>query len=686
MTQIAKGIQKITLGNPENHTPESFRRHRMQKEIIDQLPVSKKNDDILKRMEWQISKRGITITLPMNTQENIYGFGLQLHSMNHAGRRRYIKVNSDPAADTGEGHAPIPFYISTAGYGIYVDTFRYTTFLAGTNAERGRSRAMTEENMPHEEFSESALYSLKKATEERRMVIDIPSADGVTFYLFEGTIMEIVQRYNLFSGGGCLPPMWGFGVWYRMYGGSCERDVRNFAAMFRKEQMPIDVLGLEPGWHSHSYSCTYKWSHLFPNPDKLVEDMKKAGYKLNLWEHVFVYPRAPFYEELYPYSGNYEVWNGLVPDFATEEACRIFQKYHTEQFVKKGIAGFKLDECDNSDYNPSNWSFPDSTQFPSGMDGEQMHMAIGTMYQNLIFDIYKAENKRTYSQVRSSGALASPLPFVLYSDLYNHKQFIRGIVNSGFSGLLWCPEVRDCRNGDDLLRRLQTVIFSSHALINSWRIPNPPWKQTDIEKNLAGEEMDTAQYYTDECRKLFELRMKLLPYLYSAFVEYHKTGKPPIRALIMDYPQDSQAETIDDEYMFGESLLVCPLTYEDGTSKTIYLPEGNWHHFFTKETVKGGRYMEIQAAYHEMAVYVKDNSIIPLAAPVQHVEKDTVFELYPSIWGNGDMTFTLYEDDFETFDYEQAQSKVTIRFESGKGLKIERNGSGPHRYHFTGLT
>lgn len=682
MTEIAKGIKRITIGTPEKYTPEYFRKSSLQKKAIDRISISRENDNIIEKIEWKKTKRGITITLPMSTKEDIYGFGLQLQSVNHAGRRRYIKVNSDPIADTGEGHAPVPFYISTAGYGIYVDTFRYATFLMGTNTERGISREMSEENMPHEEFSESALYSLKKAKEERRIVIDIPSVDGVNLYLFEGNVMEVVQRYNLFSGGGCVPPMWGLGMWYRTYGGSSEKDVRDFAEQFQKEKMPIDVLGLEPGWHSHSYSCTYKWSNLFPEPDKLIQDMTQKGYKLNLWEHVFVYPKAPFYEELYPYSGDYEVWNGLVPDFAIKEACQIFEDYHKEQFVKKGIAGFKLDECDNSDYNPSNWSFPDSTQFPSGMDGEQMHMAIGTMYQNLIYGIYRDENRRTYSQVRSSGAMASSLPFVLYSDLYNHKQFIRGIVNSGFSGLLWCPEVRDCINGDDLLRRLQTVIFSAHALINSWRIPSPPWKQTDIEKNLAGEEMDTAQYYTAECRKLFELRMQLLPYFYSAFVEYHKTGKPPIRALVMDYPEDANVIDLDDEYMFGESLLVCPLTYEDGTARQIYLPEGNWYHFFTKERIEGGRFMKVNVPYHEMAVYVRDNSIIPFALPVQHVEKDTVFEIHPSVWGDGDMKFILYEDDFETFAYEQEQGSVTLRFRKDKGLRIERKGEGPVRYQF----
>lgn len=685
MTEIAKGISKITIGNPEEFTPQHFCKQEMQKEAIDKVAISKKKAGIAELITWKKTKRGITIMLPMNTDEDIYGFGLQLQSVNHAGRRRYIKVNSDPVADTGEGHAPVPFYISTAGYGIYVDTYRYATFLMGTNTQRGVSRHMTEENMPHEEFSESALYSLKRAKEERRILIDISSVDGVNLYLFEGNIMEIVQRYNLFSGGGCVPPMWGLGVWYRTYGGCCEEDVRRFGSMFRQEQIPVDVLGLEPGWHSHSYSCTYKWSNLFPEPDRLIQDMEEKGYKLNLWEHVFVYPKAPFYEALYPYSGDYEVWNGLVPDFGTTEACKIFEEYHKEQFVKRGIAGFKLDECDNSDYNPSNWSFPDSAEFPSGMDGEQMHMAIGTMYQNLIYQIYREENRRTYSQVRSSGAMASSLPFVLYSDLYDHKQFIRGIVNAGFSGLLWCPEVRDCRNGDDLLRRLQTVIFSAHALINSWRIPNPPWKQTDIDKNLAGEEMDTAQYYTDECRKLFELRMQLLPYLYSAFVEYHKTGKPPIRALVMDYPQDMQTINIDDEYMFGESLLICPLTYEDGTTRKVYLPEGTWYQFFTKEKVEGGQFLEVQVPYQDMAVYVRENSIIPLAEPIQHVEKDTVFEIHPSVWGNGDMKFVLYEDDFTTFDYEQEQGSVSLTYKKEKGLKIERTGNENRspRYRFS---
>ncbi len=672
--QIAKGIWKIVLGEPEPYTPEYFRAFPVKKEAIGEIPISKTAGLQEQEILWKCTKRGVTVTLPVTAQEDIYGFGLQLRNFNQAGRRRYIKVNSDPIADTGEGHAPVPFYLSSAGYGLLADTFRYATFLMGTSSERGSSREMTAENQPHEEFSEAALYALKRAKEERKIVIDIPAAEGVTLYLFEGNLMEAVQRYNLFSGGGCLPPMWGLGMWYRMYGGGGQEDAKRLADRFREEKMPMDVLGLEPGWHSHSYSCTYKWSDLFPDPEKMIEEMTRKGYRLNLWEHLYVYPKAPFYEEIYPYSGDYEVWNGLVPDFAAQEACRIFETYHAETFVRKGIAGFKLDECDNSDYNPSNWGFPDATQFPSGMDGEQMHQAIGVLYQNLVYRIYREENRRTYSQVRSSGALAAPLPFVLYSDLYDHKQFIRGVVNAGFSGLLWCPEVRDCANGNDLLRRLQTVVFSAHALINGWRLPNPPWEQTDIDRNLAGERMEDAQYYTQECRKLFELRMRLLPYLYSAYVEYHRTGRPPVRALVMDYPEDEAARTVDDEYMFGESMLVCPLTYEDGTSRKGYLPEGTWYNFFTGEKTAGGRETEIKADYDQIPVFVREGAIIPLAKPVPCVKRDTVFEMEVRTFGEADGSFVLYSDDFESFAYEKEQGKVTLEKHPGEEWKVVQEG------------
>lgn len=678
--QIANGIWKLRIGMPERHTPVALRKFPMSEEALGNLAPAELPKQA-GQIAWRQSPRGLQITLPMDSSEDIYGFGLQLKSMNQAGRKRMLRVNSDPVADTGEGHAPVPFYVSTGGYGLLVDTFRHVEFYMGTSLEKGRSEQRREVNQAHKEFSESALYALKKNAEVRRVIIDLKAVDGVDLYLFAGSVKEAVQRYNLFSGGGCLPPMWGLGVWYRSYGGSDQGAVEALAEGFRREEMPVDVLGLEPGWHSHSYSCTYQWSYLFPEPEAMIEKLNGQDYRINLWEHLFVYPAAPFYQELKPYAGEYEVWNGLVPDFCTPEAEKIFADYHREEFVKKGIAGFKLDECDNSDLNASNWSFPDVTEFPSGMDGEQMHAAIGGLYQNLIYHVFHQENKRTYSQVRSGGALAAPLPFVLYSDLYQHKQFIRGMVTAGFSGLLWAPEVRDCRNGADLLRRMETIMFSSHAIYNCWRIPNPPWKQVDIGKNLAGEFMEDADYYTDVCRRYHRVRMSLLPYLYSAFAKYQREGIPPVRALVFDYEEDTMVRNVDDEYLLGDDLLVAPMTLEDGLERKVYLPGGKWHDFWDGTVYEGGREHAVHAEYDKIPVFVRENCILPLADPVEAVGKDTVFTIRPKVYGSGGEGCVLYEDDFETFDYEKGcRNEVRITRDEDGEIKVCRTGEAGKRY------
>lgn len=482
--EITNGIWKITLGTPEKLTPVSVFGVDCKRAALiasqGKLPFSEE------QINFRTTGRGVTVELPLSPEERIYGFGLQLKQVNQTCRKKHLRVNSDPVSDTGDSHAPVPFYVSTAGYGIFVDTARNATFYCGTNTKKGASTASGKAAGRKAEIADntSDLYALGKVLEHTGVVIDIPAVKGVDLYVFGGPDMKTaVQRYNLFSGGGCLPPLWGLGVFYRAYGKSDQTHVLKLASELRDDGMPCDVLGLEPGWQSHSYSCSYQWDKVrFPDHAALLQGLKKQHYKVNLWEHVFVHPTADIYDELLPYSGDYEVWGGLVPDFATKEAEEIFGGYHKEKFINEGISGFKLDECDNSDYNITNWSFPDCAEFPSGLDGEQMHSLIGLLYQRTLYRRFQEAGMRTLSQVRSSYALASPYPFVLYSDLYDHKDFIRGVVNMGFSGLLWSPEVRDCTSAEDLIRRIQTVVYSPQALINAWTIPSPPWTLLNFEK------------------------------------------------------------------------------------------------------------------------------------------------------------------------------------------------------------
>ncbi len=677
MKKIANGIWKITLGSPERNTPVNLLKMDIQYDALNKLICSEEFPVSEEKIYFKQTQRGCVVEISMQTSEDIYGFGLQLYSINQVGRKKHIRVNSDPVADTGDSHAPVPFYVSTAGYGVYVDTARYVSFYCGTNAKKGTSRDKVKKRKEHTEFSENALYAVKKVNEERAVMIDIPSVHGVDIYIFAGPdIKSVVQRYNLFSGGGCIPPAWGLGVWYRAYGGSKEDDVYRLAQEFRNSNMPVDVFGIEPGWHSHSYSCSYKWDEvLFPNFDKMLVDLNEMNYKVNLWEHLFVHPTADIYKDLMEYSGDYEVWEGLVPDFSLEEAKKIFADHHGKELIDKGVAGFKLDECDNSDYNPSSWSFPNCAQFPSGMDGELMHNMIGSLYQKTLLSAFEERNKRTLSQVRSSGALAASLPFVLYSDLYKHREFIRGVATVGFSGLLWSPEVRDCSSAEDLIRRVQCVMLSPHALLNCWRIPNPPWKQVNLDKNLAGEFMEGWEETEALCRKFFEIRMSLIPYLYSSFARYQQEGLPPFRAMVMDYPEDANTHQLDSQYMMGESMIVAPMILEDGECREVYLPEGNWYDFWTNEIYHGGQTYDVKAGIDRIPVFVKEGTLLPYSKPIQSIKEDTCFDITVRCYGENCKDFVLFEDDGFTFDYKNGVfNRVHLKWSKDGNHKVVRSG------------
>ncbi|UUZ96952.1 hypothetical protein LJK87_23590 [Paenibacillus sp. P25] len=123
--------------------------------------------------------RGMQIELPLKAYEYIYGFGLQLHRTDHTGRKKVIRVNSDPVADTGDSHAPVPFYVSTAGYGVYVDTLRYATFYCGTNLSKGASEYKKHENKALG-TSEIELYGYQATEGDRSVVVDIPARRGLS--------------------------------------------------------------------------------------------------------------------------------------------------------------------------------------------------------------------------------------------------------------------------------------------------------------------------------------------------------------------------------------------------------------------------------------------------------------------------------------------------------------------------
>ena len=672
LQSVLPGIWKIRLGqNPESFTPVNHRVIPAQEEGLCDLPVQETPPLDCTQIRVEKRTRGLLVELPLGNEE-VYGFGLQLKSFRQSGKKKVIRVNSDPVADTGDSHAPVPFYVTSAGYGVLVDTARYVSLYMGAHQAPGEPQEDMGNSTAFSATGTEGLYSgVDKASS--RVVVEIPNVEGVDVYLFSGpTMLDAVRRYILFSGGGCLPPMWGLGMWYRTFGQFKQAEVLKLAHELRDAKIPCDVLGLEPGWHSHSYSCSYRWNPSgFPTPAAMIEELRGLGFEINLWEHAFVHPTSPIYRDLKPLSGDLAVWSGLVPDFSLPKAREIFARYHESELIGKGIGGFKLDECDNSDFIASPWSFPEHSQFPGGMDGEQMHSLFGTLYAQTLWQSFRKSDRRTLSQVRAGHALSAPLPFVLYSDLYAQADFLRGVVNSGFCGQLWSPEVRQCASVEDLLRRLQMVVFSPQALINAWMVPLTPWRQFDEVKNRAGELHADWETIEGKVRELFEFRTRLVPYLYSAFADYHFSGIPVCRPLVLDYPHDQETRGIDDQYLLGASLLVAPMLTGQ-TRRRVYLPEGEWIAYADGQCFGGSQWIEVDADLYTVPLFVKSGTLLPLAEPMTSIGHDPRFVLTVKVFGEGQVApFRLFADDGDTFGYEKGEGGwMTLRWDAQNGGSI----------------
>ncbi|GBG08936.1 ABC transporter substrate-binding protein [Paenibacillus agaridevorans] len=652
--ETAPGVWKTTIGNPIGLTPLTWMNRVPKLEAMQRM----KSGLPLKWEDIRLEKGDRTVlSFPLEHAEAVYGMGLQFMKMDQRGRTRYLRVNSDPKQDTGETHAPVPFFVSDRGYGVLIDSASIVTIYCGSavrleDAGRGAAR---DRNIDRE---------WKATPVSSRIEIRIPN-DGVHAYLIAGpTLADAVRRYNLFCGGGALPPKWGLGFWHRVPTLFDQQEVLEEALAFRRRNFPCDVIGLEPGWHSRSYPVTNEWDQeRYPKPASMLQTLSAQGFRVNLWEQPYLSPDSELYEGLKPLSGSHTVWGGLAPDYTLPQAQEMYKRQHKKRHVDIGVSGYKLDECDGSELTRHSWMFPAHAHFPSGHDGEQIRQLYGLLFQKMTDDMFREQNLRTYGLVRASGTGASSMPYVLYSDLYDHRQFVRALCNASFSGLLWTPEVRKADNAEDWVRRMQTVCFSPMALLNGWGDGTKPWSFPEVEHII---------------RHYLRLRMRLLPYLYTAFAQYHFEGIPPFRAMPFEGNSGEREKSVfddhhrvtdttdgaygrrggrewDDQYMVGDALLVAPL-FAGESEREVLLPPGIWYGLETGERYDGGGTIAVRAELERIPVFVREGSVIPMMPATAHVPKyGEKVPLQMVHFGNSDGAGLLYDDDGETFEYEHDQ-------------------------------
>ena len=647
-TEAAPGVWKATAGKPE-----AYDLLKASGAILNAAALSK-----MTVAGFPLPQTGISgavadgktyLRFPLDSNEQLFGFGLNFQTVYQRGKILQLHMDHYGGKDNGRTHAPVPFYVSSKGYGVLINSARYINIYAGTGIRKDSQHPPQEKDRNTDKSWSARPYS--DAVE-----ILVP-AGGVEVYVFAGpTALDAVRRYNLFNGGGVLPPRWGLGFTQRVKTLFTADSVKKEADAFREKGYPLDFIGLEPGWQSKSYPGTFEWDKTrFPDPATFVKEMLDKNIRLNLWINPYISKNASFYPAITAYTGSHKVWTGEVPDFTIPEARRIFFGQLQKDQVAIGVSGYKIDEVDGYDY----YLWPDVATFPSGLSGEQMRQTFGVLAMRYSAEMYHQRNQRTYGLVRASNAGANSFPYVIYNDYYNHEDFITALINSGYAGVLWTPEARASKTAEEWVRRFQTVIFSPMAMINAWSSGTKPWSYPEVAENI---------------KQLALLRMQMMPYWYTEFAKYHFEGTPVFRGMNLEagFNQEIKKETgnvnleenpyaeasakeIKDQYMAGEYLLVAPLFTGQITRKVI-LPKGKWYDFYTGAYAGEGEIISVTPGLDKIPVYVKDGAIIPMMPPLLHAPKPgEKVDIEIRHYGEKPGRYLLYDDDGETFNYERGE-------------------------------
>lgn len=664
--EVEPGIWKGTVGTPEAYNLLVAAGANPNKEALAKLGKASfplpQNEIVA-----QVSDGKTYLRFPLIKKEQLFGFGLNFQTIHQRGKILELHVDHYGGKDNGRTHAPTPFYVSSGGYGVFVNSARYIKVWAGSGVRKESSNFPTPKDRNTDKTWSSRPYS--DAVE-----ILVPAA-GVEFYVFAGPRpLDAVKRYNLFNGGGYLPPRWGLGFTQRVRTKYTAEEVEQEVNAFAEKGYPLDFVGLEPGWQSKAYPGTFSWDNgRFPEPAKFAKKMLDKGIRLNLWMNPYVSPEATFYKEILPMTASHTVWLGVIPDFTLPAARHLFFAQLQKDQVNIGVSGYKIDEVDGYDH----YLWPDVTTFPSGMSAEQMRQTYGLLVQRYTAEMFKKRNQRTYGLVRASNGGGTSFPYVIYNDYYNHEDFITALINSGFAGVLWTPEVRASKTGEEWLRRFQSNVFSPMAMINAWASGTKPWTYPEVEKQV---------------KEYALLRMQMMPYWYTEFAKYYFEGTPPFRAMNLEdgYQPEPVKENVTtatsvnletnpyaealnkevkDQYMAGEYLLVAPM-FAGQTTRKIILPKGRWYDFYTGEFVGDGQLLTITPGLDKIPVYVKDGGIIPMMPPLLHAPKSSEkVNLEIRYYGQKPGSYKLYDDDGETFNFEKGQF-------TWREIRVERLANG----------
>ncbi|MGH9393339.1 MAG: TIM-barrel domain-containing protein, partial [Terriglobales bacterium] len=465
----------------------------------------------------------------------------------------------------------------------------------------------------------------------------------------------LLAEYAALTGLPAMPPLWSLGYQQSHRTLGAPEETLQEARTFRDKRLPCDVLiylGTDfcpEGWNTHNGE--FAWNpKAFPDPAAALAEFHRQHFKVAL--HVVLEGRK--------LAGSVQdactaapLPSGRTSDghWPPERQVACYWPAH-KPLLELGVDGWWPDQGD-------------------GLDGPS-RLARNRMY----FEGTQLErpNRRVFALHRNGGpGMQRYAAFLWSGDIRSTwetlKTHIAVGINAGLSGIpYWGTDTGGFiptaeYTGELYARWFQfsafCPLFRSHG--RDWRL-HRPWGWTEGVIGYA----ETPSYRPDAatlhnpaiepiCKQYLELRYRLLPYIYTAVRETCQTGVPILRGLWLHDPEDPQALAAADVYLFGPDILVAPVVEAGASSRTLYLPRGQWRDFWTNELVAGGREVVKQVDLATLPLYVRAGAVIPTGPVKQYVEEPSSDPLQLVVYPGADGGGSVYEDDGASFDCERGE-------------------------------
>ncbi|PWD50630.1 alpha-xylosidase [Serinibacter arcticus] len=539
--------------------------------------------------------------LTMGVAETIYGLGERFGTFAKNGQSVDI-WNEDGGTASEQAYKNVPFYLSDAGYGLFVAHPERVSFEIGT------------EVVSRSQFS-------------------VAGAELQYYVIYGDTPKEILERYTELTGRPARVPAWSYGLWLStsFTTSYSEETVTSFVDGMAERDLPLSVFHFDCFWMRQFHWSDFLWDpEMFPDPAGMLARLKAKGLRICVWINPYIAQRSYLFEEgralgflVTRADGSVWQWDkwqaGMaLVDFTNPEAVAWYQG-KLRALLDDGVDCFKTDFGER---------IPTDVVWHDGSDPQRMHNYYTQLYNEVVFDLLVQERGEGEAVLFARSATAGGQQYPVHwggdceSTFVAMAESLRGGLSLGMSGFgFWSHDIGGFEGTPDpavFKRWVAFGLLSSHSRLhgsNSYRVP---WAFDD-------EAVDVTRDFT-------RLKLSLMPYLGAAGETASRTGVPVMRAMALEFPGDRGVAGLGTQYMLGDSLLVAPVfSAEPGCE--VYLPRGTWTHLLSGERVEGHGWRREEHGFDSLPLYVRPGTVLPVGAVHDRPEYD---------WADG-VTLRLFE-------------------------------------------